>query len=112
MTSPSVAGCAEPQISPLRYAPVEMTKGRSAIDLTIRCWMRRNADLSNTLRFGRDDKGGRRLTSPSVAGCAEPQISPLRYAPATLSKGGRRLTSPSVTGCAEPQISPLRYAPV
>jgi hypothetical protein len=25
------------QISPLRYAPVEMTKGRGAVDLTIRC---------------------------------------------------------------------------
>ena len=48
-------GGAEPQISPLRYAPVEMTKG-------LRTWRlvwgwSGTADLSTSLRSGRDDKG-------------------------------------------------------
>jgi hypothetical protein len=46
----------EPQISPLRFASVEMTKGRFVAFLNIDCWGR-TADPSTALRFGRDDKG-------------------------------------------------------
>jgi hypothetical protein len=47
----------KPQISPLRYAPVEMTKGRVV--------MARSRGL----------------------GMDKPQISPLRYAPVEMTKG-------------------------
>jgi hypothetical protein len=57
-----------PQISPLRCAPVEMTKGRAALPATVVAEQdlvekdfqeetAENADLSTTLRSGRDDKG-------------------------------------------------------
>jgi hypothetical protein len=70
---------AKPQISPLRCAPVEMTKGRAALPQTVvaeqdpffialggpkahdssveKHSQGRTADLSTTLRSGRDDKG-------------------------------------------------------
>ena len=75
-------GTAEPQISPLRCASVEMTKGRAVLPGESCCWTGavfhhlgwarrpmtplskniskkgpRTADLSTALRFGRDDKG-------------------------------------------------------
>src|ERR1700679_3702084 len=61
-----------PQISPLRCAPVEMTKGRAALPLSVVAEQdpffialtspaqgrtADTADLSTTLRSGRDDKG-------------------------------------------------------
>src|SRR5580658_3436326 len=86
MTSPVEehfqARIAGPQISPLRCAPVEMTKGRAALPLSVVAEQklffitlgdpkahdfsgrrtfpgkdRWTADLSTTLRSGRDDKG-------------------------------------------------------
>jgi hypothetical protein len=51
-------GVERPQISPLRFAPVEMTKGGVIVD-----------------RIG--DHGKNR-----------PQISPLRFAPVEMTKGG------------------------
>src|SRR5277367_4820850 len=56
---------AEPQISPLRYASVEMTKerldtfrkGRELDGRRQELFSAKTADLSTTLRFGWDDKG-------------------------------------------------------
>jgi hypothetical protein len=47
----------EPQISPLRFAPVEMTKGGAVADREVAMGMVRTADLATALRSGRDDKG-------------------------------------------------------
>src|SRR5580692_785255 len=46
-----------PQISPLRYAPVEMTKGRAVVVRSCGYLEEQTADLSTPLRSGRDDKG-------------------------------------------------------
>jgi hypothetical protein len=58
MTRNEVSGRASPQISPLRYAPVEMTKGRVAADREV-CY----------------------------GNGAGPQISPLRCASVEMTKG-------------------------
>src|ERR1700689_1646187 len=47
----------KPQISPLRYAPVEMTKGRVVMARSRGLGYGQTADLSTALRSGRDDKG-------------------------------------------------------
>src|ERR1700689_746699 len=72
-----------PQISPLRCAPVEMTKGRAALPATVVAEQDRffialtspaqgrtadNADLSTPLRSGRDDKGEGGAASNSRCG--------------------------------------------
>ena len=45
------------EISPLRYAPVEMTKGRVVGTGNGGLGKNKTADLSTALRSGRDDKG-------------------------------------------------------
>src|ERR1700679_4213102 len=50
-------GMDKPQISPLRYAPVEMTKGRVVMARSRGLGYGQTADLSTALRSGRDDKG-------------------------------------------------------
>src|ERR1700761_6630440 len=65
---------AEPQVSPLRCAPVEMTKGGAVVD-------RSRAGLSTMLRSGRDDKGW---------GCCGPQQS--------LGNGDRGLSTMLCSG--------------
>jgi hypothetical protein len=57
MARESVLGMSKPQISPLRCAPVEMTKGRVV------------------------------MARESVLGMSKPQISPLRCAPVEMTKG-------------------------
>src|SRR5580698_8945072 len=69
---------AEPQIPPLRYAPVGMTKGTVA------------------LRF-RSDPGD-----------DEQQVPPLRYAPVGMTKGTVALRFRSDPGDDEQQVPPLR----
>jgi hypothetical protein len=78
-------GKGEPQISPLRCAPVEMTKGGAVIARGSGQRDRRTADLSTALRSGRDDKGEDRFSSGQ--GTGEPQISPPRCAPVEMTKG-------------------------
>src|ERR1700722_7738917 len=50
------SGDGKPQISPLRCASVEMTKGRVVMVRGGGLVMGKTADLSTSLRFGRDDK--------------------------------------------------------
>src|ERR1700722_18519951 len=71
----------EPQISPLRFASVEMTKGRFVAFLNIDCWGR-TADPSTALRFRRDDKGkGCGFLQKLRLGCVDsrgrPVVSPV-----------------------------------
>ena len=72
----------KPQISPLRYAPVEMTKGRIVIA--------RSRGL----------------------GMSKPQISPLRYATVEMTKGRAVVARSRCLGMGKPQVPPLRCAPV
>src|SRR5580692_1949090 len=99
-----------PQISPLRCAPVEMTKGRAALPATVVAEQdpvethfqeetAENTDLSTTLRSGRDDKGEGRASCNCSCGTGpcrkhiskrrrlKTQISPLRCAPVEMTKG-------------------------
>src|ERR1700677_4390704 len=84
------------EISPLRYAPVEMTKGKVALP-------------------GRAVAGLKHPMSESI----HTEISPLRCAPVEMTKGKVALPGRAVAGLkhsqertAGPQISPLRCAPV
>src|ERR1700678_4302780 len=84
------------EISPLRYAPVEMTKGRVALP-------------------GRAVAGLKHPMSESI----HTEISPLRYAPVEMTKGKVALPGRTVAGLKHPmsesihtEISPLRCAPV
>jgi hypothetical protein len=72
------------EISPLRCASVEMTKGRA--DLPGEC--RRTADPSTTLRSGRDDNfvGSREICSSN---CREAGRLVLQQSPTTLRPGRR-----------------------
>jgi hypothetical protein len=75
-------GKSNPQISPLRCAPVEMTKGRAVM-----------------VRGSGSEKG-------------QPQISPLRYAPVEMTKGRAVMVRGSGSEKGQPRISSLRCAPV
>src|SRR5580698_3182861 len=81
--STSREGPLTPQITPLRCAPVEMTKGRAALPATVVAEQDRffialtspaqgrtpdTADLSTPLRSGRDDKGECGASSNSRCG--------------------------------------------
>jgi iron complex transport system substrate-binding protein len=68
----------EPQISPLRCAPVEMTKGRAVMALSRGPGNARTAGPSAALRSGRKTFQER---------TTEPQIFPLRCAPVEMTKG-------------------------
>jgi hypothetical protein len=72
----------EPQIPPLRYAPVGMTKGRVVASDRIRHWLR------------------------------ELQIPPLRYASVGMTKGRVVASDRIRPWLRKPQVPPLRYAPV
>ena len=77
-----------PQISPLRCAPVEMTKGG---DVMARGGGSKKVDctsLLTALRSGRDDKGWRGYGPRQRSEKKRPQISPLRCAPVEMTKGG------------------------
>jgi hypothetical protein len=73
---------AEPQISPLRYAPVEMTK--------VGVVMARSRGLA----------------------IEKPQISPLRYAPVEMTKVRVVMARSRGLAIEKPQVPPLRYPPV
>src|SRR6202020_643411 len=110
--------------SPLRCALVEMTKGRAALPATVVAEQdlvekhfqdetAENADLSTTLRSGRDDKGEGRASCNCSCGTGpcgkhiskkrslKTQISPIRCAPVEMTKG--RATLPAtVVAVQEP----------
>jgi len=57
----------EPQVPPLRFASVGMTKGGWSIPRQ-QMLVERTADPSTPLRFGRDDKGRVERSSAADAG--------------------------------------------
>jgi hypothetical protein len=59
---------------------------------------RETADLSTTLRSGRDDKGEAGDGPERRLGEQKPQISPLRFAPVEMTKGGMVLSWTVVAG--------------
>src|ERR1700689_3450792 len=91
-----------PQISPLRFAPVEMTKGRGALPGRIVAGRGvvsvTNREDRRSLHYAslrsRCQRGEGRLREESLLdmGCfchepGGPQISPLRFAPVEMTKG-------------------------
>src|ERR1700761_1113508 len=97
------------QISPLRYASVEMTTLMDGELGKICVGSRRTADLSAPLRSGRDDNFDRRRAGGRfvlVRGAL--QISPLRYASVEMTTLSRRGLGGIGEGLRELQISPLR----
>src|SRR5580700_3437751 len=117
-------GKAGPQISPLRCAPVEMTKGRAALPLSV---VAEQDPLFIALGGPKAHDSSGRKTLPRE-GPLTPQISPLRCAPVEMTKGRAALPATVVAeqepffitsvetfprkGPLTPQISPLRCAPV
>src|ERR1700722_1098326 len=129
-----------PQISPLRCAPVEMTKG-GAVMVRGSSHGKAHRRSLHSLRSGRDDKGWGGYGPRQQSWESTPQISPLRCAPVEMTKGGavmgrgsshgkiHRRSLPSLRSGRDdkgwggygprqqswgntPQISPLRCAPV
>src|SRR3984885_456296 len=76
-------GKAGPQISPLRCAPVEMTKGRAALPLSV---VAEQDPFFIALGGPKAQDSSGRKTLPRK-GPLTPQISPLRCAPVEMTKG-------------------------
>src|SRR5580698_9813244 len=78
-------GKTRPQISPLRCAPVEMTKGRAALPLSVVAeqdpfFIALGGPKAHD-SSGRDDKGDRGYGPQQRPRKSRPQISPLRCYP-------------------------------
>jgi hypothetical protein len=101
-------GTAKPQISPLRCAPVEMTKGRPTLPGRVVAGHPRSQDagrcessdictlFSSTLSGSKAHDSSVENTFPERT--AEPQVPPLRYAPVEMTKGRPTLPGRVVAG--------------
>jgi hypothetical protein len=97
-------GTAEPQISPLRCASVEMTKGRGTLPGRV---VAEQEPFFITLGGPKDHDSS--VEKHFQVGTAEPQISPLRCAPVEMTKGRGTLPLRIVSrmGRADPSSAEL-----